>query len=179
MSDRVKLVQRLMYEYDLLETEQIKELASELPPKIVRWMATHHPDNHTRKHLFRASGVPIGRGAILSPGIHIFDNFKGLVRIGERAAIGGSFLVASSGPSNSVLKEIPYVKTNLITQAPITLGDDSWIGVGTVILPGVSVGVSAIVGAGAVVMDDVADRSVVAGVPAKVVRDLPISSEDD
>ena len=46
----------------------------------------------------------------------------------------------------------------------------SWIGTGAVILDGVTVGKGAIIGAGAVVTKDVPANSIVAGVPAKVIR---------
>lgn len=53
---------------------------------------------------------------------------------------------------------------------PVRIGDDVWIGRMAMILPGVSVGDQAVVAAGAVVTHDVPPYSVVAGVPAKVIR---------
>lgn len=53
---------------------------------------------------------------------------------------------------------------------PITIGSGSWIGHGAVILPGTTIGRQVVVAAGAVVRGDIPDHSVVAGVPAKVVR---------
>lgn len=53
---------------------------------------------------------------------------------------------------------------------PMTLGNDVWIGHGAVVLPGVSVGTGAAVGANAVVSRDVPDFAVVAGVPARILR---------
>lgn len=54
--------------------------------------------------------------------------------------------------------------------APVTIGNDVWIGIGAMVFDGVTIGDGAIVGAGAIVLRDVAPYSVVAGVPAKVVR---------
>ena len=56
-----------------------------------------------------------------------------------------------------------------VAGAPIEIGDYSWIGGHAVILPSVSVGRSAIVGAGAVVTKNVPALAIVAGVPAKVI----------
>jgi phosphonate metabolism protein (transferase hexapeptide repeat family) len=53
---------------------------------------------------------------------------------------------------------------------PVTIGHDVWIGHGAVILPGVTVGNGAVIGANAVVSRDVAPYTIVAGVPAKVLR---------
>jgi acetyltransferase-like isoleucine patch superfamily enzyme len=48
----------------------------------------------------------------------------------------------------------------------IKIGDDSWLGVGVVVLPGVTIGKCCIVGSNAVVSKDVEDYSIVAGIPA-------------
>lgn len=65
-------------------------------------------------------------------------------------------------------------KYRLITRvAPITIGDDVWIGGDAVVLPGVRIGNNVIVAAGAVVDKDVPDNCVVAGVPAKIIEQLP------
>ena len=53
---------------------------------------------------------------------------------------------------------------------PVVIGHDVWIGHGAVVLPGVRIGTGAVVGAGAVVSKDVAPYTLVAGVPAKVIR---------
>ncbi|GHD10865.1 DapH/DapD/GlmU-related protein [Tianweitania populi] len=55
-------------------------------------------------------------------------------------------------------------------QARVVIGHDVWIGHGAVILPGVTIGNGAVIGANAVVSRDVAPFTIVAGVPAKVLR---------
>ena len=52
----------------------------------------------------------------------------------------------------------------------VTIGNDVWIGHGAVILPGVSIGTGAVIGANAVVTKDVPPYMIVAGVPAKILR---------
>ncbi|MFV0348183.1 MAG: chloramphenicol acetyltransferase [Halodesulfovibrio sp.] len=55
-------------------------------------------------------------------------------------------------------------------QSPVTLGHDVWVGHGAIILPGNTIGTGAVVAAGAVVTKDVPDYTIVAGVPAKPIR---------
>ena len=56
--------------------------------------------------------------------------------------------------------------------APIVIGDKVWIGANATVLPGVTIGKGAIVAAGAVVTRDVPPNTIVAGVPARVVREI-------
>jgi acetyltransferase-like isoleucine patch superfamily enzyme len=53
---------------------------------------------------------------------------------------------------------------------PVRIGSGSWLGAGVVVLPGATVGCHVVVGAGAVVADDLPDNSVAVGNPARVVR---------
>ena len=59
-----------------------------------------------------------------------------------------------------------------VSTTPVTIDDDVWIGANAVILPGVSIGTHSVVAAGAVVTKDVPPHSLVAGVPAKVIKQL-------
>lgn len=54
--------------------------------------------------------------------------------------------------------------------SPVTIGHDVWVGHGAIILPGVNIGTGAAIGAGAVVSKDIQPFSIVAGVPAKEIR---------
>ena len=59
-----------------------------------------------------------------------------------------------------------------VSTNPVTIGDDIWIGANAVILPGVSIGRHSVIAAGAVVTKDVPPHSLVAGVPAKIIRQI-------
>lgn len=61
----------------------------------------------------------------------------------------------------------------------VHIGNDVWIGANAVILPGVTIGDGTVVGAGAVVTKDIPPMSVVAGVPAKVIKMIEEQSERD
>ena len=56
--------------------------------------------------------------------------------------------------------------------APITIGDNVWLGGGVIVLPGVTIGDDSVIGAGAVVTKDVPPRVLAVGNPARVIRTL-------
>lgn len=133
---------------------------------LLRLTANHCVVPSLRVALFRASGVRIGAGSTLNMDTLFLDDFEpGLVRIRERVSVAPRVsFVASSHPNNSTLGAY-----GLARKAPIVVEDDAWIGVGAVLLPGVTVGRESVVGAGAVVTRDVPERGIVAGVPARLI----------
>jgi acetyltransferase-like isoleucine patch superfamily enzyme len=167
------LVTRLLFDYESLSPEEIEAQAAALPRKQLRWLGAHHPDNRTRKIFFRMTGVHIGEDTNITPGLIVNDGYSGLCRIGNRVSIATNVtLVGDSNPNNSRLRDEPHVAGHLIVTAPVVIEDDVWLGTNAVVLPGVTVGRGSIVGAGAVVTADVPPFSVVAGVPARLIRTL-------
>lgn len=63
-----------------------------------------------------------------------------------------------------------------VRRAPVVIGRNVWLGRGAIVLPGVTIGDHAVVGAGSVITSDVPARTLVAGNPAKPIREL--SAED-
>lgn len=61
--------------------------------------------------------------------------------------------------------------------APITIGDNAWIGANATICPGVTLGNNVVVGAGAVVTKDFPDNVVIGGVPAKIIKEIPTTDQ--
>lgn len=93
---------------------------------------------------------------------------RGGVTIGNSVRIGGFTFIVSD---NKVYKNPKLlIREQGTVSKPVVVGDDVWIGVGCIILPGVSVGEGSVVGAGSVVVEDVPPYSVVVGNPARVVK---------
>ena len=163
----------LLFEFEGVSEADFKRLISGYSPKIIRWMGSNHPDNRVRRWCFEASGVAIGEGTVINQGLTISDGYKPLVTIGRRVAISPNVtIVAQSAPNNSVLANDSYVRDRLIKEDAVAIDDDAWIGAGAILLPGVRIGLGAIVGAGSVVTRSVPPGSIVAGNPARIVRQL-------
>jgi virginiamycin A acetyltransferase len=107
-------------------------------------------------------------------GIHNY--MAGKIEIGKYCQIGA--YVALHGTNHPVSYPSTYINSRLFngelakhkTEAPIKVGNDVWIGHGSIILSGVTIGDGAIVGAGSVVTKNVEPYSIVAGNPAKFIR---------
>ena len=56
---------------------------------------------------------------------------------------------------------------------PISIGDGAWLGGGVIVLPGVSIGAEAVIGAGSIVTRDIPAGHLAVGNPCRVVRELP------
>ena len=69
-------------------------------------------------------------------------------------------------------------RLGLLKPEPITIGDGCWLGARATVLPGVTIGSGSVVAAGAVVTKNVPPNTLVAGVPAKIVRYLEADSQD-
>ncbi|MET3667735.1 sugar O-acetyltransferase [Caulobacter sp. 1776] len=108
--------------------------------------------------------IKIGDGVFLNFGCVILDVAE--VTIGEATAIGpGVQILTADHPRDPVLR-----RTGQETGRPIHIGANVWIGGGALILPGVTIGDDAVIGAGAVVTRDVAPGVTVVGNPARPVR---------
>jgi acetyltransferase-like isoleucine patch superfamily enzyme len=108
-----------------------------------------------------------GAEVSFGPGCHIYEPRAGIT-IGDHCLIGGGVLMC--GVNHGFAEQGVPMRKQQANAAPIVIGDDVWIGMGAIILPGVTVGKGAIVAAGAVVTADVAPGQVVGGVPARLVK---------
>ena len=147
----------------------MRAIIKQLLKLLVRWM----PTRQLRAAMLRWCGYRIGRNAVIRQDLIIIDepSDRGKVSIGDRAGIAPRVtLVVSSRPTCSRIR--PYAPTS---HGPIVIGNDAWLGTGVVVLPNVTIGEGAVVGANAVVTKDVSPYTIVAGVPAKLIRELSVS----
>ena len=146
-----------------------------------------------RKALHRLAGVlryirrevhakldPLGYarsiGVTLGEEVHFYGMPSGmfgtepwLITIGSNVHItSGCAFITHDGGTLILRKEVP----DLQWTAPITVGNDVYIGVRTLIMPGARIGNRVIIGAGSIVTRDLPDNSVAVGVPARVIKSV-------
>lgn len=90
------------------------------------------------------------------------------VHIGDHVMIGPNTLITTVSHPLSAAKRRGYTAW----AKPVVIGNDVWIGGNVTILPGVTIGNNVVVAAGAVVTHDVPDNCLVAGIPARKIKDL-------
>jgi putative colanic acid biosynthesis acetyltransferase WcaF len=106
--------------------------------------------------------LKIGQHVAIGPGVTFYN--LGGIEVGDRVVISQDAYLCG-GTHDYTAPDYPLLRL------PIVIGDDVWIGAGAFIGPGVCIGQGAVVGARAVVTKDVPAWKVVAGNPAKIVKD--------
>lgn len=109
--------------------------------------------------------IRVGRNVFINQNCTIYD--LGGVEIGDDVMIGPNVSIITSGHPLE-----PSLRRAAVTANPIAIGRNVWIAAGATIIGGVTIGENSVVAAGAVVTSDVPSNSLVAGVPAKIVRAL-------
>lgn len=125
--------------------------------------------------LHRWRGVKMGDDCFIDPTATLETAYPENITMGNdvRVTIGAIIMTHIKAPH--------YLRdTGLVPRiiAPVVLKDHSFIGVNAVIMPGVTIGKASVVASGAVVVSNVADYTMVAGNPAKVVKHFPVHEND-
>ena len=111
--------------------------------------------------IWSAASIKMGNRVLVAHNVNIHDSISHSTRATWRHE--HAMAIFESGHPRAV---------EGISATPVVIGNDVWIGFDSVILKGVSIGDGAIVGAGSFVTHDVEPWTVVAGIPAKVVRHI-------
>ena len=130
----------------------------------------------------------IGQNSIIEPpfycsygqnihiGDHVYLNVLCIILDCNEVHIGHHVMI---GPAVQILTAAHPLQAETRNQGwevakPITIEENVWVGGGAILLPGVTIGNNAVVGAGAVVSKDVPPYTVAAGNPAKVIREIEL-----
>lgn len=125
-------------------------------------------DDTSSPNAYKDSFLSIGANSYIGEGNNI-RAAGGQICIGSNSFISQNVSIVAS--NHNIKKDVPiayqgWSKSNNY----VIINDDVWIGANSVILPGVTIGIGAVIGAGSVVTKDVPEYSVVAGNPAKIIK---------
>lgn len=137
-------------------------------------MSATLPPNPYNEHAWIVGDPEIGEGTWI--GAFTLVDGSGGLRIGSGCDISSGVQIYSHSSARRCVSGRAY---DVVDKQPTVIGDRVFIGAGAVVNMGVTIGDEAVVGAGAVVTSDVAPRTVVAGVPARVVADVDLSDPAD
>ena len=127
-------------------------------------LAMYVPFGRLKRMMYRLRGTKIGKGVDIATGVFIDEWFPQLVTIEDNVDIGPNVIIAAHDSSyHCILPDIPVICKEVLIKR------NAYIGAGAIILTGVTIGEYSIVAAGAVVTGDVPPRTIVAGVPARVI----------
>lgn len=156
-SRTMKLLAELNSSADI---EHIQQLLSEITEAPIDASTTVLAPFHINLGIF----TRIGKNVFINHDCTFLD--IGGITIEDDVLIGPKVcLITESHPLNPAERKALLVK-------PIVIKRNDWIGAGAIILPGVTVGENSVVAAGATVSKDVPANSVVAGIPAKVIKNI-------
>lgn len=140
--------------------DEIRELFSKLTGKQVDESFHMFPPFYTDC----GRNITVGKNVFINSNCNFQD--QGGIHIGDDSLVGHKVTLATLNHGIA-----PHERHTLYP-APIVIGRNVWIGSGTTILPGVTIGNNAVIGAGSVVTKDVLENTVVAGVPANVIQTI-------
>ena len=138
--------------------EQRKELISEILGKQSKvWIEPPF-------YFCYGTNIEIGDGTYINFNCNFVDDGK--IIIGERVLFGPAVTIATVGhPINPDYRYYMYAHK-------VVIEDNCWIGAGTTILPGVTIGKNTVIGAGSVVTKDIPENVVAVGNPCRVLREI-------
>jgi acetyltransferase-like isoleucine patch superfamily enzyme len=139
--------------------EQVRALLSELTGREVDASVTLFPPFYSEF------------GKNLTLGKDVFINLNCTFQDTGGITIGDGTLIGHGSTLTTLNHSVDPDRRADMTPAPIVIGRKVWLGASVTVVPGVSIGDGSIVGAGAVVTRDVPANAIVAGIPAKLIRE--------
>jgi acetyltransferase-like isoleucine patch superfamily enzyme len=120
--------------------------------------------------LHRIRGVKIGKQSHIARLVTLDDRNPELIEIGDGVAISSGVMILCHQRDLTNYKRGMYAMHCPFKEGKVIIKSGAHIGIGAIILPGVTIGKGTIIGAGAVVTNDIPDYSIAVGIPAKVIR---------
>ncbi|MBR5615229.1 MAG: sugar O-acetyltransferase [Clostridia bacterium] len=168
--DEEILREQLQYQDKLWEFNQLKPSQYADKMKFMKEMFAECGDRCYIELPFRANWgghhVHFGNGIYANSNLTIVDD--GHVYVGDNVMFGPNVTIATA---NHPIEPTLRVK-GLQYNKDVTIGENSWIGAGVIVVPGVRIGKNTVIGAGSVVTKDIPDNVVAVGNPCRVLREI-------
>lgn len=159
------------------------DMAQEALQTIAQLNTGYHTPAQVRALLGQLTGRPVDESVNLFPpfycefgknltlGKAVFINMGCRFQDTGGITIGDGTLIGHGSTLTTLNHAIDPRRRADMTPAPVVIGRNVWLGAAVTVVPGVTIGDGAIIGAGAVVTRDVAPNTIVAGVPARPIRE--------
>lgn len=131
-----------------------KNVVSEI--KVDKYLTVIHPTAIVSSHAMIGAGTVVMQGSII-----------------QTCAWVGRHCIINTGASvdhDCKLSDFVHVAPHATVAGNVEIGEGTWVGIGSVVKQGLKIGSWCVIGAGAVVVDDVPDNTTVVGIPAKPIK---------
>lgn len=117
--------------------------------------------------IYNPQNIRIGKNCVINSGVILQSCKDGIIEIGDNVTLSYQSTLLTCG-----LELDKYPEEKIHFSNNIVVKDSVWIGANVIVLPGITIGEGSIIAAGSVVTKDVPNGCIVAGVPAKVIKEL-------
>ncbi|MGP1386952.1 MAG: sugar O-acetyltransferase [Thainema sp.] len=184
--DKTEREKMLANELYLASDPELYEMYLQVQRLLYRFNATAPDELALRQELIRSLFGEVGANPVIQPnfrcdyGRHIFAkdnlymNYDCVILDCNRVEFGNNVMLAPGVHIYAAYHplSVSIRRTGLELAAPVSIGDDVWIGGRAIICPGVRIGDGSTIGAGSVVTRDVPPNVFAAGNPCRVIREL-------
>lgn len=167
-NDQELIDQRLVCQDLYFELNQLKP-SDEKRNEIIEKILGYFPEN-----LVLLSPFTADYGKNIKLGKNVFVNINNYFMDGASIEIGDHVFIGPSCGFYTANHPLNYTRRNqgLEKALPIKVGNNCWFGANVSVMPGVTIGAGCVIAAGAVVTKNMPDNSLIAGVPAKVIKTI-------
>lgn len=157
--------------------ERLISIVGKVPLSYRKWIASFYPDAFVRREYLKSLGVIFADdSSFVNMGFTPVPNSPSdtHVYIGKNVSVASNVVCVTSSNANNgdVINSFSYVSDRLTTKGDIVISDEAWIGASVTILPGVTIGRCAVIGAGCVMTKDADPYGIYVGVPGKKIGDV-------